>query len=47
MPTFPNARYVISKRDFEYYQKLDADPNKAEPVEFEGTAKGFVPRFDP
>ena len=26
MPTFPNARYVISKPDFEYYQKLDADP---------------------
>jgi glyoxylase-like metal-dependent hydrolase (beta-lactamase superfamily II) len=26
VPTFPNARYVISKPDFEYYQKVDADP---------------------
>jgi len=26
VPTFPNARYVISKPDFEYFQKLDADP---------------------
>ncbi len=33
-PTFPNARYVISEPDFEYYRKLDADPDKAEPVEF-------------
>ena len=41
VPTFPNARYVISKPDFEYYQKLDADPNKAEPVEF-GTFRECV-----
>ena len=26
VPTFPNARYVISKPDFEYFQTLDADP---------------------
>ena len=26
VPTFPNARYVFSKPDFEYYQRLDADP---------------------
>ena len=26
VPTFPNARYVFSRPDFEYYQKLDADP---------------------
>jgi hypothetical protein len=25
VPTFPNARYVISKTDFEYYRKLDSD----------------------
>jgi len=25
VPTFPNARYVISQADFEYYRKLDAD----------------------
>jgi glyoxylase-like metal-dependent hydrolase (beta-lactamase superfamily II) len=25
IPTFPNARYVISKTDFEYYRKLDSD----------------------
>ena len=41
VPTFPNARYVISKPDFEYYQKLDADPNKTEPVEF-GTFRDCV-----
>ena len=41
VPTFPNARYVISKPDFEYYQKLDADPDKAEPVEF-GTFRECV-----
>jgi glyoxylase-like metal-dependent hydrolase (beta-lactamase superfamily II) len=41
VPTFPNARYVISKSDFEYYRALDADPNKAEPVEF-GTFRECV-----
>ena len=41
VPTFPNACYVISKPDFEYYQKLDADPDKAEPVEF-GTFRECV-----
>jgi glyoxylase-like metal-dependent hydrolase (beta-lactamase superfamily II) len=29
VPTFPNARYVISKPDFEYFQKLDNDPKTA------------------
>jgi glyoxylase-like metal-dependent hydrolase (beta-lactamase superfamily II) len=28
VPTFPNARYVFSKPDFEYYRKLDADPKE-------------------
>ena len=41
VPTFPNARYVISKPDFEYYRKLDADPNQTEPVEF-GTFRECV-----
>jgi hypothetical protein len=41
VPTFPKARYVISKPDFEHYQKLDADPDKAEPVEF-GTFRECV-----
>jgi glyoxylase-like metal-dependent hydrolase (beta-lactamase superfamily II) len=41
VPTFPNARYVISKPDFEYYRKLDADPDKTEPVEF-GTFRECV-----
>src|SRR5919202_6149739 len=26
MPTFPNARHVFSKADFDYYQALDRDP---------------------
>ncbi len=41
VPTFPNARYVISKPDFEYYRALDADPDKTEPVEF-GTFRECV-----
>ncbi len=41
VPTFPNARYVISKPDFEYYRKLDADPDTKEPVEF-GTFRECV-----
>ena len=33
VPTFPNARYVFSKLDFDYFHKLDSDPaNK--PAEF-------------
>jgi glyoxylase-like metal-dependent hydrolase (beta-lactamase superfamily II) len=28
VPTFPNARYVFSRPDFEYYRILDADPEK-------------------
>jgi glyoxylase-like metal-dependent hydrolase (beta-lactamase superfamily II) len=40
VPTFPNARYVISKPDFDYHQKLDADPEKG-PVEF-GTFRECV-----
>lgn len=28
VPTFPNARYVFSKPDFDYHQKLDADPKE-------------------
>ena len=41
IPTFPNARYVISKPDFEYYHALDADRDKTEPVEF-GTFRECV-----
>jgi glyoxylase-like metal-dependent hydrolase (beta-lactamase superfamily II) len=40
VPTFPNARYVFSKSDFEYYLKADADPKTA-PVEF-GTFRECV-----
>jgi len=39
VPTFPNARYVFSKPDFEYYRKLDADADA--PVEF-GTFRECV-----
>ena len=41
VPTFPNARYVFSKPDFEYYRALDADPAAPEPVEF-GTFRECV-----
>jgi glyoxylase-like metal-dependent hydrolase (beta-lactamase superfamily II) len=40
VPTFPNARYVISKPDFDYHQKLDADPQLG-PAEF-GTFRECV-----
>jgi glyoxylase-like metal-dependent hydrolase (beta-lactamase superfamily II) len=40
VPTFPNARYVFSKPDFEYYRKLDADAEKG-PAEF-GTFRECV-----
>lgn len=40
VPTFPNARYVFSKVDFDYFQKLDADPATA-PAEF-GTFRECV-----
>jgi glyoxylase-like metal-dependent hydrolase (beta-lactamase superfamily II) len=28
VPTFPNARYVFSKPDVDYFSKIDADPNE-------------------
>src|SRR5262245_35720913 len=40
VPTFPNARYVFSKPDFEYYLQADADSNTG-PVEF-GTFRECV-----
>ena len=46
VPTFPNARYVISKPDFEYYRDLDADPNATEPVEFGTFRESVLPILD-
>ena len=40
VPTFPNARYVFSKPDFDYFHKLDADPQTG-PAEF-GTFRECV-----
>jgi len=40
VPTFPNARYVFSKPDVDYFQKLDLDPKTA-PAEF-GTFRECV-----
>jgi glyoxylase-like metal-dependent hydrolase (beta-lactamase superfamily II) len=40
VPTFPNARYVFSKEDVEYFHKADQDPKTA-PVEF-GTFRECV-----
>jgi glyoxylase-like metal-dependent hydrolase (beta-lactamase superfamily II) len=28
VPTFPNARYMFSKPDVDYFSKIDADPNE-------------------
>jgi glyoxylase-like metal-dependent hydrolase (beta-lactamase superfamily II) len=46
VPTFPNARYVISKPDFEYYRRLDADPASTEPVEFGTFRESVLPIVD-
>ena len=46
VPTFPNARYVISKPDFEYYRDLDADPGATEPVEFGTFRESVLPILD-
>jgi hypothetical protein len=43
VPTFPNARYVFSKPDFEYYHRVDSDPNN-EPAEF-GTSANACCRW--
>ncbi|MBV9260559.1 MAG: MBL fold metallo-hydrolase [Pseudolabrys sp.] len=40
VPTFPNARYVFSKLDFDHFKKVDEDP-KTTPAEF-GTFKECV-----
>ncbi len=40
VPTFPNARYVFSQLDFDYFKKVDADPKTA-PAEF-GTFRECV-----
>jgi glyoxylase-like metal-dependent hydrolase (beta-lactamase superfamily II) len=40
VPTFPNARYVFSKPDVDYFAKMDADPKTA-PAEF-GTFRECV-----
>ena len=42
VPTFPNARYVFSKLDFDYFQKLDNDPATA-PTEFGSFRECVVP----
>ncbi len=42
VPTFPNARYVFSKLDFDYFHKLDNDPATA-PTEFGSFRECVVP----
>jgi glyoxylase-like metal-dependent hydrolase (beta-lactamase superfamily II) len=42
VPTFPNARYVFSKLDFDYFSKLDNDPATA-PTEFGSFRECVVP----
>jgi glyoxylase-like metal-dependent hydrolase (beta-lactamase superfamily II) len=42
VPTFPHARYVFSKLDFDYFQKLDSDPAN-EPTEFGSFRECVVP----
>ena len=45
VPTFPNARYVFSRLDFDYFQKLDADPATA-PAEFGTFRECVIPVVD-
>ena len=42
VPRFPNARYVFSKLDFDYFSKLDNDPATA-PTEFGSFRECVVP----
>lgn len=42
VPTFPNARYVFSRQDVEYFSKLDADP-KDGPAELGAFRECVVP----
>jgi glyoxylase-like metal-dependent hydrolase (beta-lactamase superfamily II) len=45
VPTFPNARYVFSKLDFDYFKAEDADPATA-PAEFGTFRECVVPVVD-
>jgi glyoxylase-like metal-dependent hydrolase (beta-lactamase superfamily II) len=45
VPTFPNARYVFSKPDVEYFYKADQDPATA-PVEFGTFRECVLPILD-
>jgi len=45
VPTFPNARYVFSKPDVEYFHKADQDPKTA-PVEFGTFRECVLPILD-
>jgi glyoxylase-like metal-dependent hydrolase (beta-lactamase superfamily II) len=42
VPTFPNARYVFSKLDLDYFQKQDQDPATA-PAEFGSFRESVLP----
>jgi len=45
VPTFPNARYVFSQLDFDYFRKLDSDPATA-PTEFGSFRECVMPVVD-
>ena len=45
VPTFPNARYVFSKKDVDYFSALDADPATA-PAELGTFRECVVPIID-
>jgi glyoxylase-like metal-dependent hydrolase (beta-lactamase superfamily II) len=45
VPTFPNARYVFSKPDVEYFSKVDADPKEG-PAELGTFRECVVPILD-
>ncbi len=42
VPTFPNARYVFSKKDFDYFYKMDADPKEG-PAELGTFREAVIP----
>ncbi len=45
VPTFPNARYVFSKLDVDYFQNIDIDPATA-PAEFGSFRECVLPVID-
>ena len=45
VPTFPNARYLVGRREFEYWQQQDQHP-RGDPVQLPGFEDSVLPIFE-